>query len=120
MAADLRIELTGLRSDAGAILAAVCREPDFLSDRCSYVGRADAAAGAVTVPGIPPGRYAVQVFHDENGNDDLDRGLFGGPLEGMGFSRDAPMRFGPPRFEAARFSINDDAEKQQVRLRYIL
>lgn len=118
MAADLRIELTGLRSDAGAILAAVCREPDFLSDRCSYVGRADAAAGAVTVPGIPPGRYAVQVFHDENGNDDLDRGLFGGPLEGMGFSRDAPMRFGPPRFEDAAIEVPEGGAEQTLTMRY--
>jgi uncharacterized protein (DUF2141 family) len=68
-----------------------------------------AAAGAValTLPDIPPGTYAVQAFHDENDNFDIDRNLLGLPPEGiMGFSNDAPMRFGPPRFDDAAIEID--------------
>jgi uncharacterized protein (DUF2141 family) len=68
---------------------------------------------------LPRGDYAIAVIHDENGNAKLDT-LAGIPREGFGFSRNPPIRFGPPRFAAARFTLVDDAQMQQVRMRYIL
>ncbi len=41
------------------------------------------------------------------------------PREGFGFSRDAPVRFGPPRFDAAAFVVADVAIHQTVRMRYM-
>jgi uncharacterized protein (DUF2141 family) len=52
---------------------------------------------AITFANVAPGRYAVALFHDENANGRLDKVLMV-PKEGFGFSRDAPVRFGPPRF----------------------
>ena len=54
---------------------------------------------------LPPGRYAIAVFHDENGNAMFDQGLFGIPLEGFGFSRDAEVMFGSPSFDDAAFAV---------------
>ena len=68
---------------------------------------------------LPPGDYAVAVIHDENGNARLDT-FAGIPKDGFGFSRNPPIRFGPPRFAAARFTLAGDAEQQQVTMRYIL
>ncbi len=51
--------------------------------------------------GIPPGRYAIQAYHDEDGNGRVRRGLFGIPAEVIGFSRHAPVRLGAHRFEDA-------------------
>jgi len=59
------------------------------------------------------------VIHDENGNAKLDT-LAGIPREGFGFSRNPAIRFGPPRFAAARFAVGGDANQQQIRMRYIL
>ncbi|MFK7985195.1 MAG: DUF2141 domain-containing protein [Sandaracinaceae bacterium] len=56
---------------------------------------------------VTPGEYAVAVFHDENGNNDLDRNLFGIPSEGTGASNDAHNMFGPPSYEDARFTLPD-------------
>ena len=83
-------------------------------------GRAPAASGQaqVVVRGIEPGVYAVQAFHDENGNFDLDRNFLGMPQEGMGFSNDAPMRFGPPSFEDAAIKIDAGGAATRLRLRY--
>ncbi|THB79034.1 MAG: DUF2141 domain-containing protein [Desulfobacteraceae bacterium] len=53
---------------------------------------------------LPYGDYAVQVFHDENGNDKLDTRIFGIPVERYGFSNNARDPFGPPDYEQARFS----------------
>jgi uncharacterized protein (DUF2141 family) len=72
----------------------------------------------VSFAGLPRGGYAVAVIHDENGNNRLDT-FAGIPREGFGFSRNPAIRFGPPRFAAARFVLDSDAEAQQVKMRYI-
>ena len=72
----------------------------------------------VVVRDIDPGVYAVQAFHDENGNFDLDRNFLGLPKEGMGFSNDAPMRFGPPSFDDAAIEIGAAGAATRLRLRY--
>jgi uncharacterized protein (DUF2141 family) len=59
------------------------------------------------------------VIHDENNNHKLDT-FAGIPREGFGFSRNPSVTFGPPRFAAARFTLSSDADRQQVRMRYLL
>ena len=104
IAADLRVVATGLRSAEGQLLVAVCPEADFTTFECPHVGIAPTSEGAVVIRGVPPGTYAVQAIHDENGNGMLDRRLFR-PTEGMAFSRDAPMRRGPPQFGDAALAV---------------
>ena len=113
---SVRVEVDGLRSDRGLLRAAVCSESEFLGPRCAHSGAVPAARHALTIDGVPPGDYAVQVFHDEDGDGDLDRGLLR-PLEGMGFSRDAAMRFGPPNFADAAFAL-DGAARVHLTIRY--
>jgi uncharacterized protein (DUF2141 family) len=54
---------------------------------------------------VPEGDYAISVLHDEDGDRKLKTGLFGIPREGIGFSRDARGRMGPPKFRDARLSL---------------
>jgi uncharacterized protein (DUF2141 family) len=116
-AADLRIEVGGLRNPNGTVYAAVCTEAEFLQPACTWFGNAPASAPVVTVTGVPPGTYAVQAIHDENGNQALDRpGLL--PTEGIGFSRDAPMRLGPPRWDDARFDLTEAGATVPLTMRY--
>lgn len=107
-AADLRVVVEGLRSTEGQILVAVCPEASFTTAECPHTARAPAAAGEVVVTDVPPGSYAVQAIHDENGNGDLDRRFGLLPQEGIGFSRDAPMRRGPPSFGDAAIDLRGD------------
>lgn len=118
--ADLAVTVQGVRNDRGHVLVAVCTEDTFLQADCPHTGRAAAAVGevVVTVRDIPPGTYAVQAFHDEDDDGELDRNVFGLPREGMGFSNDVPMRFGPPRFEEAAISIDDGRHAIRFRMRY--
>ena len=106
-AADLTVRIEGLRNADGVLRVAVCPADSFTKPDCPHLGSAAASEGAVTVEGIPSGVYAVQAFHDEDGDGDLDRRGFR-PSEGLGFSRDAPMRFGPPRFRDAALRIERD------------
>lgn len=119
-AAELRVRVGAVRSDEGRVLVALCAERDFLARSCALAGSAGARAGVteVVIRDVPPGVYAAQAIHDENGNGDLDRNALGLPLEGFGFSRDAPLRAGPPRFEEAAVEVPAEGGVLAFALRY--
>jgi uncharacterized protein (DUF2141 family) len=123
--AGVSVEVTGLRSAAGVVRACMTSHPDRFP-RC----RGDADAYALVVPaarsvtlefaGVRPGRYAIALLHDENGNGKADRALSLMPREGYGFSRDAPVRMGPPSFDQAAFEVGETRVRQTIRMRYML
>ena len=106
-AAVVEVSVQGVRNDHGHVLVALCTKAEFLHPHCAWRGRAAAKAGTVVVsiPDVPVGTYAAQGFHDENDNGRLDRNILGLPKEAMGFSNDAPMRMGPPKFDMAAFEV---------------
>jgi len=71
----------------------------------------------LTVKGLPKGKYAVQLFHDENGNGKMDFNFLGIPKEGYGFSNDARGFMSAPAFEKQLFSLEQD-RAIQIRLSY--
>lgn len=119
-AATLDVAINDVRNANGHVLIAVCPAPVFLTPHCPFVGTAPARPGTVVgqVHGIPPGTYAVQVFHDENDNLQIDRTIIGLPKEGMGFSNDARFRFGPPDFADAAIDIGPYGGHIAITLRY--
>ena len=58
------------------------------------------------------------VLHDENSNSKMDFNFLGMPLEGYGFSRDAPVTFGPPSFDDAAIRLVARHSRASIRLRY--
>jgi uncharacterized protein (DUF2141 family) len=118
----LDVVVSNVRKAKGHVLVAVCPAAEFLSAHCPYVGKAPAHPDTVMVRvvGIPPGTYAVQVFQDENDNLAIDRNLIGLPKEGIGFSNDAPFRFGPPSFPDAAITLGPRGGQVVIRLRYLL
>ena len=69
--------------------------------------------------GVKPGRYAIAVLHDENENGRADRALSMMPTEGFGFSRDAKVRMGPPKFDDAAFDVEFAQTRHSIRMRYL-
>jgi uncharacterized protein (DUF2141 family) len=120
-AATLTAEIDNVRNARGHIHIDICPQDRFLKDNCPYSGEAAALPGKtiVIIRDIPAGRYAVQAFHDENDNHRVDRALFGIPKEGVGFSNDAPIGLGPPKWADAAFAINNDTAIR-LRMRYFL
>jgi uncharacterized protein (DUF2141 family) len=116
------IAVDNVRNARGRVHVDLCPEAKFLSDDCALSGDAPARPGTtmVTVPNVPPGHYAAQVFHDENNNHKVDRALFGIPKEGIGFSRDAPIGFGPPKWRDAVFEHRQDGQAIRLNMRYYL
>ena len=120
---EVSATVTGLRSGRGLIVACLTARPDAFPE-CQRDPRAiailvPATEGATLSFGpVAPGRYAISLFHDENGNRRLDKHLMI-PREGYGFSRNAPVRFGPPRFAEAAFAVENGPARQAIRMRYI-
>jgi uncharacterized protein (DUF2141 family) len=120
VAGTFSVRVTNVRNAKGRVHVDLCPEARFLKDDCPYSGSAPAAAGTVIVriEGVPDGRYAAQLFHDENGNGKADQGLFGIPKEGVAFSNDAPIRLAPPRFADAVFTVSGGETAITARMRY--
>lgn len=119
-AANLTVTVGNIASSAGRVLVAVCTAETFLEPDCPYHGSAPAVRGEteVRIEGVEPGGYAIQAFHDANDNAAVDTDFLGRPQEGIGFSRDAPIRFGPPEFARARISIGPEDSVVSLQIRY--
>jgi uncharacterized protein (DUF2141 family) len=109
--AALRVRIRGLASSDGQIKIAIYRSAESYTTRR---GSFHKALLPITdqqcewdLQGLPAGEYAVMFYHDENGNEHLDKNLFGIPTESFGFSNDARPRLGPPPFEQVKFRIGD-------------
>ncbi|MGX7896238.1 DUF2141 domain-containing protein [Tsuneonella sp. HG222] len=122
--ADVRATVTGLRSAKGLVQACLTTDAKNFPD-CE----ADPRARSLTVKAgetvvldfgrVAPGRYAISLLHDENGNGRVDKALMI-PKEGFGFSRDARVVMGPPKFSAAAFEVTGEDVSQKIRMRYML
>ncbi|MEG3147319.1 DUF2141 domain-containing protein [Sphingomonas sp. RT2P30] len=119
--AVLHVDVSNVRGHTGTVHVDICTQAQFLKD-CPRSADAAAVVGVtrVTLNGLPPGRYAAQVFYDENGNHKVDRALFGIPKEGVGFSNDAKIRFSPPKWEEAMFDYDGGSRVIKLRLRYFI
>ena len=119
-AAEVEVVVAGVRGGRGAVRVALCGEAEFLGFDCAYYGETLAADGVVVVRirGVTPGVYAAEAFHDDDNSGKLETSFFGLPRKGMGFSRDARMRFGPPRFGDAAMRVSAEGGRFEVVLHY--
>lgn len=115
-AETLTVTVEGTRSASGTVRAGLY---DATGKRVAAKMVA-AAVGDVVLrfEGVAGGTYAVKVFHDENGDGDLNTGIFGIPTEGYGFSNRASGRFGPPAFERMRVTVGAAPTATAATLQY--
>lgn len=111
---SLTVEVDQLRNSKGRVQFALYNRdgsiPDEHYERCCKRGTAPIVGGKATYTftGLPPGRYAVNILHDENGNGKIDKGLLL-PKEGIGFSKYSTIGLGNrPNFRKANFEVEQD------------
>ncbi len=61
---------------------------------------------------IPYGNYAIALFHDKNGNEKIDTGLFGIPKEGYGFSNKSR------KYKKASFDLKSEKYEVIIKIKY--
>jgi dienelactone hydrolase/uncharacterized protein (DUF2141 family) len=98
------VSVTGVHSSSGNVLANLCGDPSaqFPGGCATYQAMAIATEGATILAfdSVKPGNYALQLFHDEDGN------FFPNiPPEGFAYGNDQPF---PPSFEKASIKVAGD------------
>jgi uncharacterized protein (DUF2141 family) len=69
----------------------------------------------ISVQDLPPGKYAISLFQDLDGDSKMNKNFIGFPKEPFGFS--APMgKFGPPKFEEAAIEFSGGNASVEVAL----
>jgi uncharacterized protein (DUF2141 family) len=121
-AANLAVTIENVHSNAGEILIGIYDRADafkkaiassattsaLLPQTWRIAGaslRAKAGSQSIIFTQLPPGRYAVIAFHDENDNGLLDANALGVPTEGYGFSNAAHGFLSAPSFDAAAIDL---------------
>jgi uncharacterized protein (DUF2141 family) len=119
---SLTLEVSGLRNNRGnlaiALFDSAATFPDHKQARHAALVRSSQKPVKVVFSGLKPGKYAAAVLHDENQNNQMDFNFLGMPLEGYGFSNDAPVLFGPPSFAAAAVTLSPKPTRAPIKLRY--
>lgn len=125
VAGEVVITVTDLRSTKGVVRACMTTREDIfpkcIKDPSSH--RTVVPAGEkveIRFSGVKPGNYAIALLHDENDNGKADRALGMMPKEGYGFSRDAPVKMAPPKFNDAVFTQGEGTNRMTIKMRYFL
>lgn len=118
----LNVLIAGVRPPKGEV--AITVYPD---DRRRFLAkggklarqRVRAAASVRTCFWLPPGAYAVAIYHDQDGDRDFDRTLVGLPAEGFGFSNDPDTKTGLPSLAAVRFRLGAGERQIAIQMKYL-
>jgi uncharacterized protein (DUF2141 family) len=119
--ARLTVQVNGVRAAVGEV--AITLYPDDKRRFMAKGGklareRVKARPSVKACFWVPPGSYAVAVYHDQDGDRDFDRTLVGLPAEGFGFSNDPDTNIGLPPLSAVRFRVGPGERIMTVRMRY--
>lgn len=121
--AVLKVDVTDLKTTTGSIRISIYSKPDgFMKDDSKAV-----AKGSIKAEGdlhemvfkLPPGKYAVALFHDKNDNGKLDTNFLGIPSEGYGVSNNPKPKFRAPKYKEALFDLPEGGKTTTVSLQYV-
>ncbi len=118
MAADLTVNIPAVSQDKGYLMVALYKgEESFNKEQLTGI-REKATNGEMvfTFNNLVAGDYAIMVFHDINGNGELDSNLLGLPKEPWGASLQGKKIFGAPEWKDVRFDMTDSNLSVEVEL----
>ncbi|MCE9648738.1 MAG: DUF2141 domain-containing protein [Parvibaculum sp.] len=132
-ASELELTIVGVRSDEGAVMVGVYDSAEKFRKAIEKAGNAGHLVDADRMFGatlraragderigiaLPPGRYGLIVFHDENDDGRLDTSMLGVPTEGYGFSNNAMGFLSAPTFDSAAVMVGDKDRSIVISLDY--
>lgn len=120
----LRVELENVKSSQGTIWMGIySSEQHFMvKEKAIVVGFQVSKTGTLNfqVPNLPYGKYAFAIFHDLNGNNELDFNVLGIPQEPFAFSKKPVSRFRQPKFEEVNFDFKSPEQLVRTKLERLL
>ncbi|MEM9181327.1 MAG: DUF2141 domain-containing protein [Pseudomonadota bacterium] len=109
-ASDLTVNVEGIAQAKGSIMMGLFDEATYNGDGAVNGANLKVEGDSVTAvfEGLEPGEYAVRLYHDVNDDGEMNTNPFGMPTEPYAFSNDAKGRFGPAKWDAAKFTVKAD------------
>ncbi len=120
---DLTLLIGGFSSDRGQAIANLFRKGDDVMkiDKAYLQARATISGNRAQLVfrNLKYGKYAISVFHDENGNGTLDHNSLLLPAEPLGFSNHFHLGIlaGLPSFEKLQFEFTPDTEPISIQVK---
>lgn len=118
---QIHLAIDGIEPAKGDLHLAVYTQKDFLEEAGIVKGLIlpiRQSAISCTLPPLPYGTYAIAVFHDLNGNGQLDKNALGVPTEPYGFSNDVRSKWQAPSFGEAAIRVEQPALHLRLRVRH--
>lgn len=119
-AAGLPLEVMVHGTGGGGVVnwALYASAEQYDADKQMRGGRQVAAgeSTAVSLGNVPPGRYSVAIFLDEDEDGEFDQNFLGIPKEPFGFSNDVMGAMGKPSFEKAAFEVDGEGARIEMTL----
>ncbi|CCH02873.1 hypothetical protein FAES_4874 [Fibrella aestuarina BUZ 2] len=66
---------------------------------------------------VDPGTYALAIYHDVNGNDKIDKKMFGIPTEPYGFSNNVRPRMSAPSYDDCKVVVGEAGKTISIQLK---
>ncbi|MCW9033748.1 MAG: DUF2141 domain-containing protein [Alphaproteobacteria bacterium] len=109
----LKVEVDGIEEMTGKIMIAVYDKAEYFPSKSDKAikkisAKVTAETMLVTVGDLPPGKYGLSIYHDENSNEEFDKNFMGIPKELYGFSNNIRGFGGPPKFEATLITVSEE------------
>jgi len=101
----LTVNISELISDTGVVLIKLVDENE--KEIKNAVGKINNNKSTITFTNLKTGTYAVQFFHDANGNMKFDMGSRG-PEEGYGYSNNAKGFMSAPKFNKQKIEVKNN------------
>ncbi len=103
----LKINIENIAPDQQYIIMYLCSEAQFLSAPCHFtlMKAANDTNKTFIWNDAPTGEWALVMFHDQDGNGKMKRGLIF-PKEGYGFSMMRDKILSKPKFKKAKFTVH--------------
>lgn len=118
-AATLKVTIHNIKTQEGKISAALFDEAGYKGGAQISGMHADVAGDQVVLDftNLPAGEYGIKLFHDVNGNGEMDTNPFGIPLEPYAFSNSAAGLMGPAKWDVARFTVQAGENSHTITFR---
>ena len=112
-AGEIRILVSNIEEKKGTIHYGVYNNPKLFPDENGKIlgGFEDVSRvikDGLLIDDLEESDYAVAIFHDKNSNDKFDT-FFSIPKEKFGFSNNARVFLGPPKFEDASIFVGQNS-----------
>jgi uncharacterized protein (DUF2141 family) len=112
----LRVVLGGVQSHPGIIHCSVFSSSRGFPNEASRaftrtVMHRDGSLRVCDFLTLAPGKYAVSVLHDEDGDGSLDTSFFGAPTEGWGSTNNVTHAMSGPTFEESAFTLRPNTTR---------